>query len=220
MGAMYYPIFLDLKGRPCVVVGGGAVAERKVMALLDCGAVVKVISPEIIGALQRQVEGATMEYVPRRYRAGDLRGSLLVIAASDDSEVNAAVWEEASRLEILANVADCPEKCNFILPSVLRRGGLAVAVGTGGASPALARRIRTDLERLIGPEYEDFVRVMELLRKLAMRSEKDPGRRRELLKSAASGEAILERLRAGETPEAILETIASELNLNPEGTGD
>jgi precorrin-2 dehydrogenase/sirohydrochlorin ferrochelatase len=214
MSHLYYPIFVDLRGRRCAVVGGGSVAERKVRALLDCGAAVRVISPTLTEALQSLVEGATITYVPRGYKRGDLAGSFLVIAASDDPAVNSGVWEEAGGLGMLANVADQPEKCNFILPSVLRRGGLTVAVGTGGASPALAKRIRTELEKRIGPEYAQYVKVLELWRAAVLRAVSDPGRRRELLRSAAEDDRLVERLRAGESPEALVVELGREFGLD------
>ena len=204
MSRFCYPIFLNLDDRPCLVVGGGAVAERKVRTLLQCDASVKVISPRLTGALQKLVEGATIGYLPRGYEAGDLKGAFLVIAASDDPEVNSKVWREASELGVLANVADKPEECNFILPSILRRGGLTLAVGTGGASPALARKLREDLEGRFGHEYSSLVSLMDRLRAWALSTIGDPDRRRRALLSAAEDEGILERLRAGEDPEAIL----------------
>jgi precorrin-2 dehydrogenase/sirohydrochlorin ferrochelatase len=124
------------------------------------------------------------------------------------------VWEEAGGLGMLANVADQPEKCNFILPSVLRRGGLTVAVGTGGASPALAKRIRTELEKRIGPEYAQYVKVLELWRAAVLRAVSDPGRRRELLRSAAEDDRLVERLRAGESPEALVVELGREFGLD------
>jgi precorrin-2 dehydrogenase/sirohydrochlorin ferrochelatase len=204
MSRFCYPIFLDIQGKPCTVVGGGPVAERKVTGLLECGGSVKVISPRLTGALRKLAEGETIGYLPRAYKSGDLEGTFLVVAASDDPDVNSRVWSEAAGLGILANVADKPEECNFILPSVLRRGGLTLAVGTGGASPALARKLRVDLEEQFGPEYSSLVGLMDRLRSWAMRTIEDPDRRREALMSAAQDEGVLERLRAGEDAESIL----------------
>ncbi len=220
MSRMYYPIFLDLTGRPCVVIGGGSVAERKVRGLLECGARVRVVSPELTEALRGLVEDARIGCVARGYERGDLEGCFLVIAASDDPAVNEGVWEEASGLGILVNVADLPERCNFILPSVLRRGGLALAVGTGGASPALARKLRTDLEARFGPEYAGLVRVMELLREAVVGSVEDPGARRRILKSTAEDAEILNRLKAGESPEAVFRNLSKTFKLESRAAGD
>ncbi len=219
MSRMYYPIFLDLTGRPCVVVGGGSVAERKVRGLLECGARVRVVSPALTEALRGLVEDARIGYVARGYERGDLDGCFLVIAASDDPAINEGVWEEASGLGILVNVADLPERCNFILPSVLRRGGLALAVGTGGASPALARKLRTDLEATFGPEYAGLVRVMELLREAVMGSVEDPELRRRILKSTAEDAEVLSKLKAGESPEAVFRRLSETFKLGSKAAG-
>jgi precorrin-2 dehydrogenase/sirohydrochlorin ferrochelatase len=202
-----------------VVVGGGSVAERKVRNLLECGASLKVISPRLTGALQKLAEGATIGYLPRGYEVGDLHGAFLVIAASNDPEVNSKVWREASELGILANVADKPEECNFILPSVLRRGGLVLAVGTGGASPALARKLRSDLEGRFGPEYATLVSLMDRLRVWVLNTIADPERRREVLLSAAGDGTILDRLRGGEDPETILSDLKKCYLPDPDAAG-
>ena len=164
-------------------------------------------------------EGATIGCLPRGYEAGDLQGAFLVVAASDAPEVNTKVWREASELGILVNVADKPEECNFILPSVLRRGGLTLAVGTGGASPALARKLRTGLEGRFGPEYSSLVGLMDSLRTWALSTIEDPGRRRRILLSAAEDGVILERLRGGEDPEAILSDLKKSYLSDSDGAG-
>jgi siroheme synthase-like protein len=148
-----YPIFLDLSGRRCVVVGGGKVASRKARKLLQARAGVVVISPEI-GA---ELESVAVEVYRRPYREGDLAGAYLAFAATDSREVNAAVAREGRERGIPVNVADSPSDGDFALPSTLRRGGLQVAVSTGGASPTLARRIRDELEEVFGPEWAGIV---------------------------------------------------------------
>ncbi len=148
-----YPIFLDLSGRRCVVVGGGEVAGRKARKLSQARARVVVISPEI-GA---ELESVAVEVHRLLYAEGDLEGAFLAFAATDSREVNAAVAREAKERGIPVNVADKPSEGDFALPSTLRRGGLQVAVSTGGASPALARRIRHQLEVLFEPEWAGVV---------------------------------------------------------------
>ena len=148
-----YPIFLDLSGRRCVVVGGGEVANRKARKLLQARAEVVVISPEV----RPELESVAAEVHRRPYEDGDLEGAYLAFAATDAREVNAAVAAEAKGRGIPVNVADSPSEGDFALPSVLRRGRLQVAVSTGGASPALARRIRGELEELFGPEWAGVV---------------------------------------------------------------
>jgi precorrin-2 dehydrogenase/sirohydrochlorin ferrochelatase len=148
-----YPIFLDLSDRRCVVVGGGEVANRKARKLLQARARVVVISPEV-GA---ELESVAVEVHRRPYREGDLEGAYLAFAATDSREVNAAVAREAEERGIPVNVADRPSEGDFALPSTLRRGGLQVAVSTGGASPTLARRIKDELEEVFGPEWAGIV---------------------------------------------------------------
>src|SRR5213596_2321417 len=153
----YFPAFLDLRGRRCLVVGGGAIAERKVHGLLECGARVGVVSPALVPALARLVASGRIEHRARAFRKVDARGCVLVIAATGVAAVDDAVAEAARRHGALVNAVDRPARCDFIYGSVLRRGDLQIAVSTGGRSPALAREIRRRLERVIGPEYADLV---------------------------------------------------------------
>ncbi len=146
-----YPVNLVVEGRSCLVVGGGEIAARKVAGLVACGARVHVVGPRVGEAVRAQA-GVTWEERP--YRRGDLDGRRLVIAATDDPEVNGAVYADAEAAGIWVNGADDPEHCSFTLPSVIRRGSLLVTVSTGGRSPALARWLRERLEEEIGPEYE------------------------------------------------------------------
>ena len=158
---LLYPIFLNLAGRRCVVVGGGEVASRKARKLLQAGADVVVSSSE----LKPWLAGAGLEVRERPYRAGDLDGAFLAFTATDSREVNRAVAREARERGIPVNVADRPFEGDFALPSTLSRGGLQVAVSTGGASPALAKRIRGELEGLFGPEWADLVERLEAARR-------------------------------------------------------
>jgi siroheme synthase-like protein len=153
----YYPVFLDLTGRRCLVVGGGAVGVRKVEGLLAADADVTVVSPPPSPALDELCRDGRIRWLQRDYRAGDLEGFALCLTATDDTAVNAAVAAEGRERGVWVNAADDPDNCDFILPSVLRRGDLQVAFSTGGRSPALARKIREELEAVIGPEYEALV---------------------------------------------------------------
>jgi precorrin-2 dehydrogenase / sirohydrochlorin ferrochelatase len=156
-----YPIFLDLSGRRCVVVGGGEVANRKAHKLLQARARVVVISPEI----KPELESVAVEIHRRHYREGDLEGAYLAFAATDSRETNAAVAWEAKERGIPVNVADKPSDGDFALPSTLRRGSLQVAVSTGGASPTLARRIKNELEEAFGPEWAGVVEEFDKARR-------------------------------------------------------
>ena len=160
----FYPICLDLEAKPCVVVGGGRVAERKVLGLLSCSAQVSVISPALTEELQLQHADGNIQWIDREYRQGDLAQAFLVIAATDDEETQKEVYEEAAGNNLLLNVADVPQRCNFILPATVRRGDLAISVSTAGKSPALARKLRMELEKSFGPEYGILVDIMGALR--------------------------------------------------------
>jgi precorrin-2 dehydrogenase/sirohydrochlorin ferrochelatase len=151
---------LDLRGRRCVVIGGGAVGLEKTKGLLACGARVTVVSPELLDDLQ----ALDVTWRRARYRQSDLRGAFLVIAATSDRTVNERVHRDAEARGILCNVADVPDLCNFILPAVHREGPIAVAVSTGGASPALAKRIRDDVAAIVTPEHAELARRLEALR--------------------------------------------------------
>ena len=149
----YYPLFLELKDRPCLVIGGGPVAFRKAAALLRCGAKVTVVSPEFSAGLKRLARGRKVRWKGRRFRPADLDGMDLAVAATDDETINRSAAREAKRRGIWINVVDRPALCSFILPSVVRRGKLALAISTGGASPALAKWIRRDLKSRYGPGF-------------------------------------------------------------------
>jgi siroheme synthase-like protein len=156
----YYMACLDLEGRQALVVGGGPVALEKAQGLLDCGAVVTVVAPVADTAF----EELPVEVVLRRYRRSDLDGRFLVIAATSQPSVNRRVHRDAEARGMLCNVADVPELCNFILPAVHRAGPIAVAVSTGGASPALAQRLRDDVADLVGPRHVELARRLRELR--------------------------------------------------------
>jgi precorrin-2 dehydrogenase/sirohydrochlorin ferrochelatase len=160
-----YPInMIGLEQRRSVVVGGGNVAARKVAGLIEAGAHVTVISPALAPELETLAEAGRIIFIDRPYRRGDLAGAFLVIAATDDPAANQAVWREAEQRGCLVNVVDDPAHSNFILPAVVRRGDVSVAVSTGGASPALARRLRERLETLVGPEYGELADLLAELR--------------------------------------------------------
>ena len=144
---------MDVSGKRCVVIGGGGVAARKSRGLLESGAKVVVISPEV----RPEILEMNVEVLNRSYAAGDLSGASLALAATDSRAVNAAVTREAQENGVPVNVADRPAEGDFALPSVLRRGGMQVAVSTGGASPTLARRVRDSLEELFAPEWSGIV---------------------------------------------------------------
>jgi siroheme synthase-like protein len=156
----YYPIFLEMTGRRCVVVGGGAVAEGKVDGLLAAGADVTVVSPDLTTQLQELHAIGRISWLPRPYMDGDLAGFAVCMVATDDGAVNASVAAEGRRTGVWVNAADDPANCDFILPSVVRQGSIVVAASTGGGSPALARRLREELSDFLS---EDYAALGELL---------------------------------------------------------
>ena len=160
-----YPVVLDLDARPCLVVGGGVVAERKARGLLESGARVTVLSPALCPGLMTLATEGCIAWRPREYRGGDAAGFFLVVGATGDRPVNALVAAEGRRVGALVNCADDPEHCDFILPSVLHRGAITVAVSTGGASPTLARRVREELDALLPVDYAAMADVVADVRR-------------------------------------------------------
>jgi precorrin-2 dehydrogenase/sirohydrochlorin ferrochelatase len=161
----YYPILVDLAGQKVVVVGGGHVAERKIESLLQHGAEVCVVARELTPGLKEKEEAGKIAFLGREFEREHLDGAMLVIAATDDTLLNRRVSASARERGILVNAVDQPSDCTFIVPSVLKRGELLIAVSTSGQSPALARKVREDLEILFGEEYETLLVLMGNLRK-------------------------------------------------------
>ena len=195
----YLPIFVSLDGRRCLVVGGGEVAERKVAALLDAGAMVRLVSPALTPALKRLSVSDAVEYRARHWQPGDLGDCVLAFAATDDSELHRAIAEEARALRVPLNVADEPELCDFISPSIVRRGDLQIAISTSGASPALASRVRRDLEAVIGPEYETLTLILRAARSHLRVNQPDQQERARVLQAMVAS-AIDERIRDEDWP--------------------
>lgn len=160
----YYPVFWNIAGKKCVVVGGGEVAERKVTRLLESGAKVFVISPQLTPELTRLNEKNIISHIAQEYSSEYIYGAALVIGATDDENTNAVISSDARNKGIPVNIVDDPQKCDFILPALMERGDLAIAIGTGGKSPALARHLREELESKYGNEYEIFLNILGSLR--------------------------------------------------------
>jgi siroheme synthase-like protein len=160
----FYPVYLDLKDRRAVVVGGGKIAEGKAEGLLAAGARLTLVSPDLTPRLSTWAGRNKIAYVPRAYQTGDLKGAFVVVCATDAAAVNHRVWLEASENNQLVNVVDDPPRCNFIAPAVLRNGDLTIAISTGGKAPALAVRLKEHLQAEIGPEYARFLELAGRLR--------------------------------------------------------
>jgi len=164
----YYPIFLDLRRKPCLVVGGGEIGARKVEGLLSAGANVTVISPEASEMIQRHAESNRLRYVKRPYQDGDLKGYFLAYAATGIAAIDARMVWEAYTHGVLLNVVDRPMLCNFITPAVVQRGDLSIAVSTGGKSPGFAKRVKQKIETLIHPEYGSALAALAAQRRALM----------------------------------------------------
>lgn len=197
----YYPLFLDLQARRCLVIGGGTVAERKVLSLLEAGARVAVISPSATPRLRELAGKGRIELHQRVFQDQDLVGAALVIAATDSPEVNASSAALCRAKNIPVNVASPPEESTFIVPSSVARGELLIAVSTSGASPALSRKIRKELEERYGQEYGTFLAMLRRLRKELPGQVRDEQERRRIYESVVESD-VLDLLRQGRTEEA------------------
>jgi len=207
----YYPLFLNVKGRECVVIGGGEVALRKVEVLLGYCAKVKVISPCICAELVELGRQNNIRVVERKYQTGDIEGAFVAIAATDNNEINELVVSEARQKSVLINVVDDAEKSDFIVPSCLHRGDITIAVSTGGKSPALARNLRLKLETVFGDEYALLANIIgEVRQELKIKCIKVNG---EVWQKALDIDCLIALLGKGELEKArslLLENIEAE----------
>ena len=181
-----FPMFVKIAGRKCVVVGAGEIAESKIQGLLASGASVLVVSPEANQSIEELAVAGRLQWARRAFRASDLKGAALVIAATDSREVNRKVFGVAERWGILCNAVDQPEECHFYYPAVVRRGALQIAISTSGTSPALAHRLREELQEQFGPEYEPYLAWLQAIRQVVFTRRPDPARRQRLLKRFAA----------------------------------
>ena len=195
----YYPVFIDVKGRRCVVIGGGNIGQEKVEKLIECAADVVVISPEVTPLVQQRAEAQELTWVRRDYQLGDLEAAFIAIAATDDNDVNKQIATEANERNVLLNVVDVTHLCTFIAPSVASRGEVTIATSTGGASPALARTFREKLSTSRILEYADLAPLLSdarlELRRRGVRVAPDHWQ-------TQITEGLLDLVQAGETQEA------------------
>jgi precorrin-2 dehydrogenase/sirohydrochlorin ferrochelatase len=192
-----YPISLNISRQLCVVVGGGRVAERKILFLLEAGAKVRAISPQLTATLRELVAAGRFEWLNRCFQPGDLAGAMLVFAATDSRQVNESVAQEAAAMGQLVNIADAPELCSFQVPAVVRQGDLSIAVSTNGKSPALAARIKKQLEADYGPEYAILLDLLGRIREQTLAAESDGAARKNLFENVLH-EDILDWIRNGQ----------------------
>jgi precorrin-2 dehydrogenase / sirohydrochlorin ferrochelatase len=185
-----FPMFLKLEGKRCLVVGAGKIGEPKIGSLIDTGARIHVIALEASEAVHEWARDGKITLELRAYAPQDLDGTFLAVVATASRDLNESIYREAERRGILCNVVDVPEYCDFYYPAVVRRGDLQIAISTSGQSPSLAQRIRQQLERQFGPGYGPWVAELGATRKLVLASDLDAQRKRELLHSLASREAL------------------------------
>jgi precorrin-2 dehydrogenase / sirohydrochlorin ferrochelatase len=186
---------LKLADRPCLVVGAGDVAEGKISGLLDAAAKVRVVAPEATQQVQSWAAAGQIEWLARPCEPSDLDGMFLVVAATSDAELQQNISAEARRRGVLCNVVDVPELCDFYYPAVAQRGALQIAVSTSGQSPALAQRLRKELEEQFGPEYEAWLQQLGEERAKLFAANMDPEERKRLLHDLASADAFKSFLR-------------------------
>ncbi len=198
----YYPVCLDVRNKDCLVVGGGQVASRKVKTLLGCGANVEVIAPYFSGELTELEKsgGDRLRLICRTYETGDVAGRFLVIGATDDEAENRRISADAEKNNILCNIADLPDACSFILPSIIERGDLLLAISTSGNSPAFAKHLRKTLEKEFGEEYTDFLRLMGGIRRKLLATRHAPEEHKPLFEALIEG-GLLELVKNNRTPE-------------------
>ena len=197
----YYPVNLDIQNRDCLVVGGGAVATRKVITLLDCGARVTVISPVVSDRLRELARSDTRLTIKTRpYRHRDLDEMFLVIGATDDETRNRRISQDAEQRRLLCNIADRPEVCNFILPAIVQRDDLVITISTSGTSPALAKRLRQILENQFGKEYGKFLQLLGAVRRKLLATAHEPEIHKPLFEQLINSD-LLELVRQGRSDE-------------------
>ncbi len=197
----YYPVCLDIRNRQCLVVGGGPVALRKAEGLLEAGGVVTVVSPEFTGGFDRISNSPCLRMIRRDFLNTDLDDKFLVIGATDNDGLNRKISREAGSRNLLCNIADVPEACSFILPSVLRRGDLLIAISTSGKSPAFARHLRKQLENQLGEEYREFLDLMGAVRKKLLAEKHAPEAHKPMFEKLIQG-GLPEMIRTGQTEAA------------------
>jgi precorrin-2 dehydrogenase/sirohydrochlorin ferrochelatase len=206
-----YPVILDLIEKECLVIGGGTVAERKVLSLLDCGALVTLVSPVVTPKLQELILSNAIKYKEKCYMREDLKDKTLVICATDNKAINLQAAQDCRSMGIWINVVDHPELCSFHVPAVIRRGLLTFSVSTTGASPMLASKIKRKIERDFGPEYEMLLQIMQEVRREARQKIADPKKRYQLYSKILNSN--IEQLISEGKTEEIKELIAGCISL-------
>jgi precorrin-2 dehydrogenase / sirohydrochlorin ferrochelatase len=186
----YYPIYLDIRNKKCVVIGGGEVAERKVRRLLECDADISVIAKAVTPALDIMIKEGRIHRIDDEYNESYIRDAFLVIGATDQNDINARISWDAQEKRLLVNIVDDPDRCNFILPSLLKQGELSIAISTGGKSPALAKKLRQDMEGIYGPEYKTLLGILGNLRQRILGKGQSPDENKRLFESLVDSDIL------------------------------
>jgi len=194
----YYPIYLDIKNRNCLVVGGGSVGTRKVLTLLACGANVTVVSLAATEKLHQLSNNGEIKLEERPFQTTDLDDRFLVIGCTDNQDLNVNIHAEAERHGLLCNIADRPKVCNFILPSIVNRGDLIVAISTSGKSPAFAKKLRKHLEKEFGNEYAKFLNLMGAIRQKLLNQDNESEAHKHLFEKLIEKD-LVQMLKNGDT---------------------
>jgi len=194
----YYPVYLDIKDRDCLVIGGGSVGTRKVLTLLSCGANVTVVSTAATEKLHQLSNNGVIKLKERPFQTTDLDDRFLVIGATDNQELNFNIHAEAERRGLLCNIADRPKVCNFILPSIVNRGDLIIAISTSGKSPAFAKKLRKHLEKEFGDEYAELLKLMGAIRKKLLSQDHEPEAHKHLFEQLIERN-LVQMLKEGDT---------------------
>ncbi len=181
----YYPVFLDITGKQCLVVGGGKVAERKVEMLLQFNACVAVVSPTTTRILRKLGETDKIKYFRRTYRAKDLENTALVFACTDNSVINNKIKKDAIMKNIPVNVADCPDLCDFIVPSIIRKNNLTIAISTSGKLPLFSKKLRQKIEEVVTDHYLEYLHIVGEFRTYLLKTVKDARKRTSIMKAIA-----------------------------------
>ena len=193
----YYPIYLDMQGRSALVVGGGTVGSRKAQTLLKAGARVTVVSPQVSETIRTLASEGRLTWHERTYRSADMAGMFLVFSATDRPDLNKQIAADAVRHHALCNFADQPDRGQFVLPSIVERGDLLVSISTSGKSPAVARRLRQEIEAQLGQEYAPFLQLMGAIRERLLEREHAPDAHKEIFRRLSDGE-LLTLVKAGD----------------------
>jgi precorrin-2 dehydrogenase/sirohydrochlorin ferrochelatase len=170
----YYPVNLDIQNKNCLVIGGGGVAERKIKTLIKCGALVTAVSIKASDSVKTFAKLHKINLKIKKYETSDLTNMFLVIGATNNNRINSEISKDAKKLKVICNIADYPKKCDFILPAIVKRGDLVISVSTSGKSPALAKKIRKELEKSFGEEYAKTLDMMGFIRKILLNKAHEP----------------------------------------------